>query len=35
VRTGKGDTFTPEPGEVDLHVDDLAALADALGVPPA
>jgi HAD superfamily hydrolase (TIGR01458 family) len=34
VRTGKGDTFTPAPGEVDLHVDDLAALADALGLRP-
>jgi HAD superfamily hydrolase (TIGR01458 family) len=34
VRTGKGETFTPEPGEVGLHVDDLAALADALGLPP-
>jgi ribonucleotide monophosphatase NagD (HAD superfamily) len=35
VRTGKGQTFTPAPGEVDMHVDDLAALADALGLPPA
>ena len=35
VRTGKGGTFTPAPGEVDLHVDDLAAVADALGLPPA
>ncbi len=35
VRTGKGGTFTPAPGEVDMHVDDLAALADALGLPPA
>jgi HAD superfamily hydrolase (TIGR01458 family) len=34
VRTGKGATFTPGEGEVDLHVDDLAALADALGLPP-
>lgn len=35
VRTGKGETFSPGPGEVDLHVDDLAAVADALGLPPA
>ena len=35
VRTGKGGTYTPAPGEVDLHVDDLAALADALSLPPA
>jgi HAD superfamily hydrolase (TIGR01458 family) len=35
VRTGKGETFTPAAGEVDLHVDDLAAVADALGLPPA
>jgi ribonucleotide monophosphatase NagD (HAD superfamily) len=35
VRTGKGETFSPEPGEVDLHADDLAAVADALGLPPA
>ncbi len=35
VRTGKGGTFTPAPGEVDVHVDDLAALADALDLPPA
>jgi HAD superfamily hydrolase (TIGR01450 family) len=34
VRTGKGETFTPGPGDVDVHVDDLAALADALGHPP-
>jgi len=34
VRTGKGETFEPAPGEVDRHVDDLAALADALGLPP-
>lgn len=34
VRTGKGETFSPDPGEVDLHVDDLAALADELGLPP-
>jgi ribonucleotide monophosphatase NagD (HAD superfamily) len=30
VRTGKGSTFSPAPGEVDHHVDDLAAFADAL-----
>jgi HAD superfamily hydrolase (TIGR01458 family) len=35
VRTGKGGTFTPAPGEVDAHLDDLAALAGALGLPPA
>jgi len=33
VRTGKGETFAPGPGEVDTHVDDLATLADALGLP--
>ena len=35
VRTGKGETFTPAAGEVDVHVDDLAALADAFGLPVA
>src|SRR6185312_537055 len=35
VRTGKGETFEPAPGEVDRHVDDLAALADAFGLPVA
>jgi HAD superfamily hydrolase (TIGR01458 family) len=35
LRTGKGETFSPAPGEVDLHVDDLAALADELGLEPA
>jgi len=30
VRTGKGATFSPAPGDVDLHVDDLAALAAVL-----
>jgi HAD superfamily hydrolase (TIGR01458 family) len=35
VRTGKGSTFRPAPGEVDMHVHDLAALADALVLPPA
>jgi HAD superfamily hydrolase (TIGR01458 family) len=35
VRTGKGETFSPAQGEIDLHVDDLPALADALELPPA
>ena len=35
VRTGKGETFTPAAGEVGMHVDDLAALAGALGLPAA
>jgi HAD superfamily hydrolase (TIGR01450 family) len=35
VRTGKGETFSPGPGEVDLVVADLAALAGALGLPTA
>jgi ribonucleotide monophosphatase NagD (HAD superfamily) len=35
VRTGKGATFTPGEGEVDLDVDDLAALPGALGLPSA
>jgi HAD superfamily hydrolase (TIGR01458 family) len=35
VRTGKGATFAPAPGEVDRQVADLAALADALGLDPA
>ena len=35
VRTGKGETFTPAAGEVDMDVADLAALADALGLPAA
>jgi ribonucleotide monophosphatase NagD (HAD superfamily) len=35
VRTGKGDTFSPAPGDVDLDVPDLAALAGELGLPPA
>src|SRR6185312_11559552 len=35
VRTGKGETFTPAAGEVDMHADDLAAVADALGLPAA
>ena len=30
VRTGKGRTFRPDPGEVDLDVPDLAAFADRL-----
>jgi HAD superfamily hydrolase (TIGR01458 family) len=30
VRTGKGATFAPEPGEVDLIADDLTALAEQL-----
>lgn len=30
VRTGKGGTFRPDPGEVDLDVPDLAAFADRL-----
>jgi hypothetical protein len=35
VRTGKGETFSPAPGDVDLDVADLAALAGELGLPPA
>jgi len=35
VRTGKGATFSPAAGEVDLDVADLAALADELRLPPA
>jgi HAD superfamily hydrolase (TIGR01458 family) len=35
VRTGKGETFTPAAGEVGMHLDDLAALAEALGLPAA
>jgi HAD superfamily hydrolase (TIGR01458 family) len=35
VRTGKGETFSPASGDVDLHVDDLAGLANALRLPPA
>ena len=30
VRTGKGATFSPEPGDVDLDVADLAAAVDLL-----
>ena len=39
VRTGKGGSFSPEPGDVDLDVADLAAAVDALlgerGLGPA
>jgi hypothetical protein len=30
VRTGKGGTFSPGPGEVDLDAPDLAAAVDIL-----
>ena len=30
VRTGKGGSFSPGPGDVDLDVADLAAAVDAL-----
>jgi ribonucleotide monophosphatase NagD (HAD superfamily) len=30
VRTGKGGTFSPEPGEVDVDAPDLAAAVDIL-----
>jgi len=30
VRTGKGGSFTPEPGDVDLDVADLAAAVEVL-----
>jgi FMN phosphatase YigB (HAD superfamily) len=30
VRTGKGGTFSPGPGDVDLDVADLAAAVDLL-----